>query len=105
MIGVICQKITLRVLRLILVAAWLPWDTSPKRSSAVAFEIKNSSPSPFSLKKRRGDCSDLLSFGLRLICLIVFCDHLRNLRENDFARVAVDFSCGFAAPGYFLQKI
>ncbi|APF19891.1 hypothetical protein Cabys_3143 [Caldithrix abyssi DSM 13497] len=33
----------------------------------------------------------LLNFGFRIICLIFFCDDWRNLRENYFARVAVDF--------------
>ncbi|WP_456442672.1 hypothetical protein, partial [Caldithrix abyssi] len=78
-------------------AAWLPWNTSSKRSGTVAFEIKKSSPSPLSLKKRRGVIrADLLNFGLKIIYLFFFCDYLRNLRENDFARVAVDFGCGFA---------
>ncbi|WP_456441657.1 hypothetical protein, partial [Caldithrix abyssi] len=54
-------------------------------------------PSPFSLKKRRGvNCADLRRLPLTTICFIFFCDYLRNLRENCFARVAVDFGCGLA---------
>ncbi|WP_257786505.1 hypothetical protein [Caldithrix abyssi] len=32
MIGVICEKITLRALRLVLVAAVLPWFTQPAQA-------------------------------------------------------------------------
>ncbi|MHB2153330.1 hypothetical protein ACX8XN_02905 [Calditrichota bacterium GD2] len=49
-------------------------------------------------KKEKGvNWGVLLNFGLKIICLIFFCDYLRNLRENYFARVAVDFGCGLAA--------
>ncbi|APF20511.1 hypothetical protein Cabys_3766 [Caldithrix abyssi DSM 13497] len=37
---------------------------------------------------------DLLNFSLKIICLIFFCDYFRNLRENYFAHVTVDFGCG-----------
>ncbi|WP_044281381.1 hypothetical protein [Caldithrix abyssi] len=43
------------------------------------------------------NCADLLNFGLKIICLIIFCDDWRNLRENYSSRVAVDFGCGCAA--------
>ncbi len=51
MIGVICEKITLRTLRLILVAAVLPWNTSSERSNVKAFEkfcavLKTHPPAP-----------------------------------------------------------
>ncbi|APF20245.1 hypothetical protein Cabys_3499 [Caldithrix abyssi DSM 13497] len=36
-------------------------------------------------------------WSLKIICLIIFCDYWRNLRENYFARVAVDFGYGYAA--------
>ncbi|WP_150125320.1 hypothetical protein [Caldithrix abyssi] len=36
---------------------------------------------------------------LEIICSIIFCDDWRNLQENYFARVAVDFGCGCAAVG------
>ncbi|WP_456441956.1 hypothetical protein, partial [Caldithrix abyssi] len=48
-------------------------------------------------KEKGGNCDNLRSFSLKIICLIFFCDYLRNLRENYFARVAVDFGWGFAA--------
>ncbi|WP_456407049.1 hypothetical protein [Caldithrix abyssi] len=35
---------------------------------------------------------------LKTICLIFLYDYWHNLQENCFARVAVDFGCGFAAP-------
>ncbi|EHO42370.1 hypothetical protein Calab_2762 [Caldithrix abyssi DSM 13497] len=41
--------------------------------------------------------ADLLSFSLRIVCLIIFCDYWCNLRKNYFAHVTVDFGCGFAA--------
>ncbi|APF18086.1 hypothetical protein Cabys_1337 [Caldithrix abyssi DSM 13497] len=36
-------------------------------------------------------------WSLKIICLIIFCDDWRNLQENYFARVAVDFGCGHTA--------
>ncbi len=45
------------------------------------------------------NCAALLNFSLKIICLIFFRDYLRNLRENYFASVAVDFGCGYAALG------
>ncbi|WP_456439562.1 hypothetical protein [Caldithrix abyssi] len=39
----------------------------------------------------------MINFGLKIICLFFFCDYLRNLRENYFAHVALDFGCGTAA--------
>ncbi|APF20130.1 hypothetical protein Cabys_3382 [Caldithrix abyssi DSM 13497] len=44
----------------------------------------------------------MLNFFLKIICLIIFCDYLRNLRENYFSHVAVDFGCGFAALVFLL---
>ncbi|WP_457565570.1 hypothetical protein [Caldithrix abyssi] len=45
--------------------------------------------------------ADLLGFPLKIICLIISCDDWRNLRENYFARVAVDFACGCAVLAVF----
>ncbi len=41
--------------------------------------------------------ADLLNFALKIIFLISFCDDWRNLHENYFARVAVDFGSGCTA--------
>ncbi|MHB2150196.1 hypothetical protein ACX8XP_14150 [Calditrichota bacterium LG25] len=62
------------------------------------FMLFKTHPQPLLFKKEKGsNCAALLNFSVKIICLIFFCDDWRNLRENYFARLAVDFGCGFAA--------